>query len=180
MRSHLRPAGPRPSCLMSTAPRPTSRIEDLSALARIRPCLIRLGAPGFTVARFKLTLPTLREADMALSKERMDQIRSDAEKIKDASKALTDSVLTLWRAQLDMALTMEDEALIRAMMAQQPPNVMPRYMDHNCSCGHGPHWGGRVGNGAGIRQNPPSRVSQWKTMWIRALSGFPHASIYDA
>ncbi len=70
---------------------------------------------------------------MAIDKEKLNQIRREAEKIKEAGSAVAQNMLTLWAAQLDIALAIEDEETIKRIISQ--PTLSPAFYDnHGCDC----------------------------------------------
>ena len=68
---------------------------------------------------------------MALEREKLAEIRQEAEKIKQAGADAAKSVVTLWSACLDMAIVQDDEELVNQLLKAP---IRPGYFDFNFNC----------------------------------------------
>jgi hypothetical protein len=71
---------------------------------------------------------------MPLNDDQIKEIRSLADVHQRAANSISEHLSTLWQTRLNMALTVNDDDLIRNALLD-PSTVS--YMDTNCGCGGG-------------------------------------------
>jgi hypothetical protein len=67
---------------------------------------------------------------VAIDKEKMDRIRAEAQKAHEAGLSMSKNMLTIWTAQLDMAIAMEDEEMVKQVLR----DPKPAWFDTNSGC----------------------------------------------
>lgn len=72
----------------------------------------------------------------SFDKTTADALRLQAQQHEEAAAEAAKAMVTLWRSQLEMALALNDEAAVHALIRR--PITAETWNDTNCGCGGGP------------------------------------------
>ena len=73
---------------------------------------------------------------MPLTPEQIEEIKKHAEIHTQAANDVNQNLATLWKSRLNMALTMNDDQLLKQALLLHPM-MQSHFFDTNCGCGGG-------------------------------------------